>query len=230
MNSVNEKIAEDYWLRKVNDFGITQSYIEADEPQEHKIILAQSETGFLKKITRHNVLAEYTVFYSLFQFLLQRYFKGVRLVHSSGSDFMNSAMLFSIIEPNDVDFKTYLNLVKTEIEEVLKYDSIIISNIDKNLFRQYTSFGFYYQTTSFVHGFTPFSFVIRKSKKGDYKISLFYTKEIITEELANHFLSSYKRLFTEIENLVVKKMSYFRTVSEAEKEFLLYQLNPKKRY
>ena len=141
--SLENKLIENYWINKlklcsiVNDSPLT--ILEAKE-----IVIKKEELSYFNKLTANNEVVELTVLFSIYNILLQRYFEPLNFIASSGLTKNEKTLLYKFHSIKRKTFKQCLNEVKEEIKEVFKYLNFDESSINKNLFCNYTSFGFSY--------------------------------------------------------------------------------------
>ena len=222
--SLENKLAINYWIDKLKSCPIVNDcslkILEAKE-----IVIKNEELSYFNKLTASNEVVEFTVIFSIYHTLLQRYFGTVPFIASSGLAKNEEALLYHFNAIKGKSFKQCLNEVKEEIQEVFKYSSFDLRSIVKNPSYCYTSFGFFYNG-NFINKITDFPFYLNINKKEErLTISISYDENFTTEYIANHFLGNMRGWLLNLESYINKKVNKLPIISEREREEVLYVFN-----
>ncbi|GAA4271400.1 amino acid adenylation domain-containing protein [Aquimarina gracilis] len=224
MNSIQKKIATNYWREKLRYNTSTDSTLSANTcyASTASILIEEQSLQYFYKLTSKNHIVEFTVLLSLFNVLLQRYFEECDLVYSNGimaND--ETPLLFSFNSIEKKKLKNFLQEVKLEVQEVYKHKEYNNTSFQKDTFGTYTPFGFVYNNEAESNA--SFSITIQKNENQSLEFLISYAETFVGNEFAENFLQKFvswvKNLETNLEVLATEIPILF----DEEKAALLSQ-------
>ncbi len=228
MNSIEHKIITDYWLQKLrvheqqdhNDFIANRTY---------SITIGKDKLAYFSKVTNEKEIVEFTVLLTIFGMLLKRHFDECHLVFSEIQQAQASEVLLVLNSIQNESFKSYLNIIKKEVQETHKH-AIYNKDHVKRLLRiekieDYASFGFLYSQQKEVKNYQlPFQLSINKQPES-YQLTLTYNNDFIQQHVAESFVNIFKSWLIGLESHISKEITEISILADGVKEKLLFEFN-----
>ncbi len=216
------KIISDYWVNKLKKQSVAQKE-QFQLTTTKKLLVSKDKLGYFYKISNGNLIAEYTILCSIYSALLQRYFDSSHFIYSAQIGNVNRPVLLDTIIIENKSLKEYLQQVKQEVQEAYKYadygDDLSISKEFKN----YTPFGFSYNTTE-EQNEIPFFLQINKTELG-LTIAISFSEVFKNFQVVNHFAQNVESWLINLEDYLEKRIYKISTLSEEEKQEVLTVFN-----
>jgi len=224
MTTIEQKSISNYWIKKVKNSPLVNND-KIENPIIKNAQIALTSVTFLTKITNGNSIAELTIFLTVYNALLQRYFEVESFIFSLKTNYDQTPLLYKRGEISGISVKDYLQEIKKEVQEVYKFSEYDDTLYENYPFSKYALFGFFYNSKTELNKDFPFSLSIDKNEKA-LELTLSYDSLFIQEPIADHFLNSYINWVLNLESNLNESVDKIAIVSLVEKEELLYGFNP----
>ncbi|WP_281322355.1 non-ribosomal peptide synthetase [Flavobacterium aestivum] len=223
----NFSLVSKYWKKKVLN---RERVIGLQDRQNNLscVTIKADELSYFNKLTNSNLIAQATVISAIYSFLLKKLineFDGY--VVSDYKDQCNSLLQSFPIDLN-ISFKEYLQKVKDEILESLKYSdynnddlSGKISFNDLNTLSNY-SIGVNSERNLDCHGIL---LNIRINENEDLEIHVSYLEDFVKKGIVEYLVKYFKQFIVNLENNITPNLSDYELLSEKEKHQLLVDFN-----
>lgn len=222
MTKLESKIVSDYWLHKLKKLPVSENeQFQLEKTSE--LLLSNESIAYFSKVTSNKPIVEYTVLFAVYSAMLQRYFEPNHFIFSIKGNDVHTPLLFTHHLIEQMTLKEYLNVVKTEIQEVYKYANFDSSFQLAQKFPAYTTFGFSYNTGA-IQNNIPFSLTIEKSEKG-LLLSVSYAVSFQKSYVAEHFVKNFQRCLENLETNLSSKISEINTLTKVEEKTILEHFN-----
>lgn len=224
MNTIENKLTADYWIQKLknNSPVAEETFVPASTDRLH---ISEEELAYFSKLTAQNQMAEYTILFSVYSALICRYFETSDFIYSTKLGQNEIPLLYTQKTLEQKTFKTYLQEIKAEIQEVYKYAKFEEDFKLKNTFKNYTPFGFNYGASNGVTTANlPFALHIEKQQNGA-TIWVSFSKDFAKTTIANHFVANVKEWLVNLETFISQKIAFIPVVSETEEQLILNGFN-----
>ncbi|WP_378186673.1 amino acid adenylation domain-containing protein [Aquimarina sp. W85] len=219
---IQKKIIANYWRKKIKNF--SKNTLMISNSSTNSILIKNESLSYFYKLTSDNHIAEFTIFLTIFNALLQRYFGECDMIFSN--DLIPSediSLLYSFSSINNKVFKQFLQEVKEEVQDVYKHKDYDLDMFQEKEFRKHTPYGFSYN--GIKNYSSSFSLNVTKQENKDIRISILFSENFVKKELASHFLNRFSIWVKELEEIIGKQTSQIEIVSIEEKGKLLSALN-----
>lgn len=222
MTKLESKIISDYWLQKLKKqpvSGNEQFHLITSE----KLVIPNENIAYFLNLTNNNPIVEYTVLFTVYAAMLQRYFEPNHFIYSTKVSDENTPLLLCHNLIEDKNLKQYLNTVKTEIQEVYKYTSFDTNFELPKKFKSYTTFGFGYNT-SITQNEIPFFLNVDKSTKG-LLLSITYAESFKKSYVVEHFVKNLQNGLENLETNLLTKICDIPMLTKTEEDTILKTFN-----
>lgn len=224
MISLEQKIASDYWVKKLKNTPVVNTRF-LEKQQTEQIVIPTDHIRYFKKMTAGNEVVEYTVLFSIFNALLYRYFDTQSFVFSPKGKGEESVFLLENVSIRGKFFKEYLQAVKEEIQTVYRHADYGTKLQEDFPFEAFANYAFFYNAEpSAKTPYIPFAFSAQTNTAG-LAISLSYDFSFLKEHVANHFLKTFQNWLLHLEDHIDQKVEQIPTVSSSEKVQVLQTFN-----
>lgn len=221
---IQKKITSNYWNNKLKslhfiDFPTTTYSISSVK----SITIKSNELNYFYKLTSGNSIAEFTIFLTIFNALIQRYFEKCDSILSGSHIYEQQALLlYSFSSIDNKTLKQFLQEVKEEVQDVYRHRDYDLVSLKELELEKYTPFGFSYNSSKDIS--SPFFLKIFKQENGDIKISMNFSENFCKKDLVEHFLNRIGEWVFGLEENIERQISQILIVSKAEKENLLSKI------
>ncbi|MFC6243570.1 AMP-binding protein, partial [Flavobacterium psychroterrae] len=201
--------------------------LNAEQKTLPNIIINTTELSYFSKLTNNKPLAQYAVLSAVYSFLLTKLTYEFDGYIVSNYKEHNNPLLLSFPIDLKVSFKEYLQTVKYEILEVLKYsdfnDQDLYNKIDFGSLSSFSNFGLKLNgnVTIDCNGIL---FDIEISDES-LKIKVSYLQEFINESLVKCLANHFKHFIVDLEKYIDSSLSNYPLLSALEKSTLLESFN-----
>ncbi len=222
--NLENKLIVNYWTNKLkNCLVVNDNFFVVSK--SNKLFIRNESLSYFNKLTANNEVVEFTVLFTVYSILLQRYFESTQFITSFKSSEEN-ALLFKALDVENKNLKESLTSMKLEIQEVFKYSSINKKDLHFNSFNRYSPFCFAYKKlTNQVSNF-PFSLIIHKEDEG-INISICYDTNFTKAHIVDSFLHSLELWLMNLKELIGKEnqVNTFPLLSKQREQNILYSFN-----
>lgn len=221
MGSLEHTITTNYWVDKLDTFTLVndQSHILQTTSE---CIISNDQLEYFQKLTNGNETAALTIYLTIYNILLTRYFGTTTAVFSN--EIQNErSLLFSSLTPLGKTFKDYLKEQKQEILTVHKYRMYNHEALQKATFEKYTPYGLFLHNKALTKAL-PFSIQINK-KEENVVLSITYAETFVSEYTATHFLENFKNWMCNLETILHEETGKIALLSSTEKNKICYDYN-----
>jgi amino acid adenylation domain-containing protein len=228
MNSIKHKVVTEYWLDKIRGCEL-QDYKDLKANATYCITIEKDELAYFSKLTGGKEIVEYTVLFTIFGILLQRYFEECQIVFSEIKNTDTTAVLLKLNTFDNQSFKSYLGVVKREVQETYKhatYNEAYLKRLLKiDSIKNFSSFGFAYSKTSEEKKYQlPFQLSILE-KETFYQLIIDYNHDFVQTHVVEGFANIFKVWWMRLEEYISEEIAQIPILSEGEKEKLLFEFN-----
>jgi amino acid adenylation domain-containing protein len=223
----NFSLVSKYWKKKV----LNREKVLGTQDRQNSlpcVTIKTEELNYFNKLTNNNLIAQATVISAIYSFLLKKLiheFDGY--VVSDYKDQYNSLLQSFPIDLN-ASFKEYLQKVKDEILESLKYSdyknddlSEKISFNDLSTLSNYR-IGINSETNLDCNGVL---FNVRINENDDIEIHVSYLEDFVKKTIVEYLVKHFKQFIVNLESNIGSNLSDYELLSEKEKHQLLVDFN-----
>ncbi|PTX61363.1 fengycin family lipopeptide synthetase D [Kordia periserrulae] len=222
MPTIERKLVSDYWIQKLKKQTVSakeQFQLETTE----KLLIPNENISYFLKITNEKPIVEYTILLSIYSAMLQRYFEPSHFIFSTKVQDAETPLLLHHILIEKKNFKEYLNETKLEIQEVYKYASFEKDAVLPQKFKNYSPFGFSYNT-SVEQNEIPFFLEINKEVKG-ITLAIRFAESFKKSHVVTHFLKNFQTCLENLESNLEKIICDISITTREEEDIILKAFN-----
>ncbi len=221
MKSIHQKISSNYWISKISENPVINE-VSYGEYDTQTVILDKVLCPYFGQLSSGQVMAEYTIFLTVFNGLIQRYFDPSAFIFSSKVEAgVAIPQLYNIDPLKGKTLKDSLLDIKQEVQEVHKFT---LKGLEVNQsFYRYASFGMFYNFSS-EKTKLPFALQIA-DRAATYELSLSTARSFLDADVAAHFLGTFKAWLIDLKIYVDMPLSKVPIITAQEKEGLLKRFN-----
>ncbi len=236
----DNKIIQEYWFKKVDQFtSESDRYISCENVSFSTVsrhVKRESLEG-INVLTKHNSIAEYAIYLSIYKGLIKRY-------TGQNTIWVSSPVIYLNEEKNDTEnlffYKTELSnkqtikdiivAAKAEIEQTINYGHVDYEILQERFAQnginkdEYLQYGFNYSKLSKELGVikeAKLFFNVEKNEEEDLAIQVKYDTNKYEEVFISNFLSSYISILENINSNLSEQLITIDILSDGEKETLL---------
>lgn len=236
----DNKIIQEYWFKKVDQFtSESDRYISCENVSfstVSKHVKRESLEG-INVLTKHNSIAEYAIYLSIYKGLIKRY-------TGQNTIWVSSPVIYLNEEKNDTEnlffYKTELSnkqtikdiivATKAEIEQTINYGHVDYEILQERFAQnginkgEYLQYGFNYNKLSKELGVIKEAKLflnVEKNEEEDLAIQVKYDTNKYEEVFISNFLSSYISILENINSNLSEQLITIDILSGREKETLL---------
>jgi amino acid adenylation domain-containing protein len=238
-----DKLVIEYLFQKIDSVGLTK---RAKDEIIEQASYSSSATDIMKSINSvsgNNMIANYTIFMTLYQVLLERCENlddfliaspDISMPNFEAKD--DHILLFKSEKDSDALLKERIKFCQKEIQETLKYASyefeelnnkLADRGIDKNtlLFYGFSCSGISRNSTHFKNSNFYLNLVI---KNEDIDIHINYNNKLYSEEYARNFAGYYIEILKQFTSIVNTKSAEISFLTENQRNEIITQFNSSK--
>ena len=220
MNSIAQKVATDYWIEKLENIEY-RNLAGKESMKKCELFIKKEDCVYFDSLTSNVLIAEYTVFVTIFNALIQRYFEDCFFVCAHSYE-KGIPLLIKADELGKTDtLKGYLERVKNEVQEVHSYLDYEKMDLKVEHFANYTPYLFCYNNTIEEDLKSPFQMKIARKLEHGFGIEINFQEKYVDLYLVQHFLETFKQWFKNLENYFKLKVIEIPIVSKQETNQLL---------
>ncbi len=224
MINFKQKLASSYWLRKIKG-GTKVNEFSLGNRKLIKEVINKERLSYLPELTNANPIVEYTVFLSIFNMLLHRYFETRSFIYSQKIGEDKVSLLFEFTPIKEETVKQYLQKKKREVKETYQNSNYERKIKEKHAFEEYALYGLLYNTsTQNSSGYLPFTLSVEKAKD-NFEFYLFYNESFVTPTIADHFLKTFITWVCDLKDRIDYQIEKIPIITPEEKQLLIEKFN-----
>lgn len=239
VDNLRQKLAEEYWLSKLVKVAVSPTDTKpASGMHTSQVRLEAPGLEGVQSLAKGNVIAEYTLYLSVYRFLLNKYFREAAVLIASpdlkvnGLASRSDRLLFYALDflPENT-FKEILQIAQGEIQTALQhhqydYIDLVIALRNKGI-DEYSplQFGFCYIPANEPSRWMDevgFQLIASKDQDSSLQLNIRYDETKYETELVQQFLRHFSRLVVQLKNNLATKASEIDYLAEAEIHQLLH--------
>ncbi|WP_281925816.1 AMP-binding protein, partial [Flavobacterium collinsii] len=228
--SNNFSLVSRYWKKKISN---REKVFELNNKQNstHSVTIKAEDLNYFNKLANDNLIAQATVLSAIFSFLLKRLlseFDGYVV-----SNYRNHPNCLLLSFPIDLKtpFKEYLQKVRIEILDSLKY-----SDYDNNFISEKEGFSDLSTLSNFSININSDSkldcngllFDIKINEGDAIEICVSYLEGFVKKTIVEYLVKHFKQFIVNLEDNITADLSDYELLSEKEKQQLLKDFNDTK--
>ncbi|UPK68821.1 amino acid adenylation domain-containing protein [Chitinophaga filiformis] len=240
--ALSKKYITDYWVAKV--LPGENNIVPAEHARKHARydhIISGKDIQYIVSRTKGNPLSEFVIYHSLYHSLLRKYFPAYQNIivtpdieHGSFCALKERYLYFKTVTANDNTLRDITGLVKTELQEVLKfkdYDPAVLEQRLAGLGRSLAGNLQYGFSFSPIH---PYADLLQVDRIGmhiavndqhDLHITLTSDVRDVAPFIADQFLQHFGALLTNLEQHINTRYDQLSLLSDAERNTILVEFN-----
>lgn len=225
----NQLISNKYWTKKLKS-SISIDKFVCDKKLVCTKLIDRNELSYLSKLSGKKPIVEFTILYSIFNTLLNKYldFETEFVLTNK----INNAKKLLLLHSNSKEaesLKELLNETKKEIQEVYKFSEYDEKLTQTHSFSDYTTVGFSYGEYS-EKNYSKCHFVLQiEENSGNLKLKISFYENFIEKIIVNHFLNSLHNWLINLEANLNKSIKSIDLLSKKEKHQILNEFNDTKK-
>ncbi|HMJ45722.1 MAG TPA: AMP-binding protein, partial [Ferruginibacter sp.] len=215
-----------YWKKKTLN---RENILKLQDRQNSlpSITIKGEKLNYFYKLTNNNLIAQVTVISAIYSFLLKKFideFDGY--VGSNYNNLYNPLLLSFSIDLN-TPFKEYLQKVKHEILESLKYSDYKIDDLYEKIGCNDLSIlsHYYIDINSDDLDCNGVLFDVKISENEDIEINVFYLEGFVKKTIVENLLKHFKYFIVNLENNIASNLSEYQLITPEERQELLTGFN-----
>lgn len=223
----SDNLTSRYWRKKI--INRTQTLETKDKHVSlESITIKGEELHYFTKLTNTNLVAQYTVISAIYSFLLKKLlseFDGFVVSHYKEQD---KPLLLAFPTTLDITFKEYLQKVKEEILETLKYSDYNNEQIaEKTGFNDLSALSHYAISINSGKALACngvlLAVEIRENQDLDIQVS--YAEGFVNKAIAEYLASYFEGFIVDLEPNLGTNLTTYSVLLENEKQQLLVDFN-----
>ncbi|KAF2339716.1 amino acid adenylation domain-containing protein, partial [Flavobacterium nitrogenifigens] len=222
----NVNLALKYWKKKTLN---REKVLGVQQKQNNLpcVIINARELNYFNTLTNKNPIAQYTLISAIYSFLLRKLISEFDGYVMSKYDEGKSLFMSFPVDLN-TSFKEYLQKVKYEILETLKYSDYNKDNLsekigfnDLSILSNY-GIGINNETNLSCNGI---SFNVRINKNENIEINVSYAEGFVKNTIVEYLVKHFEQFVVNLENNIVGNLLDYSLLSKKEKYQLLVDFN-----
>ncbi|WP_316634068.1 non-ribosomal peptide synthetase [uncultured Flavobacterium sp.] len=225
LNNIN--IVSKYWKRKILNREVVQE-LPHKQYSLPSVIIYKNDIKYFNKLTSKNPIAQYTVINAIFSFLLKKMINDFDGYIVSDHKEQHNPLLFSFPVDLEMSFKEYLQNIKNEVIETLKYSDYINSSILKKTRVSEISIlsNYCIKVNSEIKSDCKGILIdIQIKENEDIEIKTSYLEGFVSKVLIEFINQCFVNFIIDLENNLAATLSNFSFLSEKEKSKILVDFN-----
>ncbi|MCD0470332.1 AMP-binding protein, partial [Flavobacterium sp. JAS] len=190
-----------------------------------------NELHYFNKLTNKNEVAQYTVVTAIYTFLLNKLILDFDGYIVTGSNDKNRPLLLSCHFDLKLSFKEYLQKVKAEILETLKYsdsnNEIVAKKRGIEDLRPLSNYSININSSNDIDC-NGILFDLKINEDQDFEIQVHYLEGFVDKIILELLIRNFNRFIVDLENNIEVYLSEYDIVSEKERLQLLLEFNDTK--
>ena len=223
---IKDKVTKEYWGEKL----VGKEHFEFSNSKStyiNGILIKNENIRYFQKLTAGSPIAEFTIFLTIFQILIQRYFEEVKPIYSKGiTEKTDKSLLFDFNEIGNKRFKEYLGEVKKEVQQAFRHADYKELISEKYPLEQYAMFRFSYGESFHANSYkNPFSLIIKQVQDIGFELSIQFSENFTNQSIVTHFLRNFHEWIIQLNDYLEKPVATIPLLNAKEKNELLNKFN-----
>ncbi|KAF2338013.1 hypothetical protein [Flavobacterium nitrogenifigens] len=192
------------------------------------ISIKANELHYFNKLTNKNQIAQYNVVTAIYTFLLNKLILDFDGYIVTGSNDKNIPLLLSCQSDLKLSFKEYLQKVKVEILETLKYsdsnNETVVEKLGIEDLRLLSNYSININSSNDINC-NGILVDLKINEDQDFKIQVYYLEGFVDKIILELLIKNFNRFIVDLEDNIEVCLSEYAIVSEKERLQLLLQFN-----
>ena len=225
--SNNISLISKYWKKKI----LNREEVVGGHQKQNSlpcVAVNANELNYFNSLTNKNPIAQYTVISAIYSFLLKKLINEFDGFVVSDFKDKNNSLLLSYSVDLETSFKEYLNQIKLEILETLKYsdynNDIISKKIGISDLSIFSNYSININSESKLHC-NGILFDIKINEVGDIEIHASYLEGFVKKAIVDRLVQYFKCFIISLESNITFNLLEYPLLSEKERHQLLVNFN-----
>ena len=225
----NQLISNKYWTKKLKSC-ISIDKLVCDKELVCIKLIDRNELSYFNKLSGKKPIAEFTILYSIFNALLNKYLDSeTEFVLTNKINDSEKLLLLHSNSKEAESLKELLNETKKEIQDAYKFSEYDEKSIQISSFSNYSTIGFSYGKYS-KNNYNKCQLVLSiEESSGNLELKILFTENFIEKSIVDHFLNNLYKWLIDLEANLNKSVKSIDLLSKEEKHQILNEFNNTKK-